>query len=225
MKHICSVLSYVAVGIVMIIIMIPQTVKTVAFTGKDLDEINLTAENNMDDEAVIQSTNQLSVDMKSMMKAKADAESMIPASSITKPAIGDQFGEVAIESVGISMKLYYGDTNYILSIGAGMYAGEGGVMPGFGGLTLIAAHNGKGQFGELEKAAVGDLVTVTTPYGVCKYKVRESKVVNCNDTTAYDLTVKDDELILYTCYPMYYSAPTDRRLFLYCVRESGPIVK
>ena len=227
MKHILSILSYTIVGLLIILIILPSTVRTMVVSGKGAD---ISVENNMDDEAIAQSSNQVKKDIDDMTQAKAKADTdaleaanTISATTISKPVTSQRLGEVSIDRVGIRMNLYFGDTTYILSIGAGMY--EGSALPGYPGLTLIAAHNGKGQFGELGNAVVGDLVTITMPYGTYTYQVKESKVVNANDTTAYDFSVKDDKLILYTCSPMYYSSATDLRLFLYCDKVSGPVVK
>ena len=225
MKHILSILLYTIVGLCIMLMILPATVRTMIVNGKGPD---ISVENNMDDEAITQSSNQIKQDIDAMIQAKADAEALeaantIFAATITKPVTSQLLGEVSIDRVGIQMNLYFGDTTSILSIGAGMY--EGSALPGYPGLKLIAAHNGRGQFGELGNVFVGDLVTITMPYGTYTYQVKESKVVNANDTTTYDFTVKDDKLILYTCYPMYYSSATDQRLFLYCDKVSGAVVK
>ena len=224
MKHILSILSYTIIGLFIILVILPITVRTLIVSGKGPD---ISVENNMDDEAISQSSNQVKVDIDTMQaKASADAieaANTISAATITKPVTAQRLGEVTIPRVGIQINLYFGDTNAVLSLGAGMYAGS--ALPGYPGLTLIAAHNGRGQFGELGNAIVGDLVTITMPYGTYIYQVKETKVVNASDTTAYDFSVKDDKLILYTCYPMYYSSATDQRLFLYCDKVSGPVVK
>ena len=225
MKHILSILLYTIVGLFIIMMILPVVVRTLVISG-NASEISV--ENNMDDKTIAQSSSQVKADIEDMMQAKAKADALeaantISASTISKPVTSQRLGEVTIDSVGIRMNLYFGDTTAILSIGAGMYAGS--ALPGYSGLTLIAAHNGKGQFGELGNVVVGDLVTITMPYATYIYQVKESKVVNASDTTTYDFTVKDDKLILYTCYPMYYSSATDLRLFLYCDKVSGPVVK
>ena len=225
MKHILSILLYTIVGLCIMLIILPVTVRTMIVSGKGPD---ISVENNMDDEAITQSSNQIKQDIDAMIQVKADSDAIeaantISAATITKPVTSQLLGEVSIDRVAIHMNLYFGDTTPILSIGAGMY--EGSALPGYPGLKLIAAHNGRGQFGELGSVVVGDLVTITMPYGAYTYQVKESKVVNANDTTTYDFTVKDDKLILYTCYPMYYSSATDQRLFLYCDKVSGAVVK
>ena len=223
MKHILSILSYIIVGLFIMLVILPISVKTLVVNGKGLD---ISVENNMDDEAIIQSSNQIKLDIGDMIQTREDAieaANTIPAATLSKPVTSQCLGEVRIDRVGIQMNLYFGDTTYILSMGAGMY--DGSALPGYPGLTLIAAHNGKGQFGELGNVIVGDIVTITMPYETYTYEVKASKVVNANDTTSYDFAVKEDKLILYTCYPMYYSSPTDQRLFLYCDKVSGAEVR
>lgn len=223
MKHILSILSYTILGLLIIFLILPVTVRTLVVSGKGPD-INI--DNNMDDVWIMNASDQMKNDISDMIQTQKDeieAANTISNENISKPVAAEQLGEVIIDSVGIRMNLYFGDSNYILSIGAGMY--NGSALPGYPGLTLIAAHNQKGQFGELEKVAIGDKVTITMSYGNYVYEVKESKVVNCKDTTAYDFSVKEDKLILYTCYPMYYIHSTDQRLFLYCDKVSGPVVK
>lgn len=161
------------------------------------------------------------------MKAEKDAAdelakryaNAIPASSINRPAFGDYMCNIVIESVGINVPLYYGDSDSILAKGAGQYAN--GMIPGFPGLTMIAAHNQPGQFGELGNISIGDKVNLNMSYGDYTYVVTDAKVVEATDRTAYDLGVQEDKLIIYTCYPMYYRYSTSQRYFVYCDRVEG----
>lgn len=220
LKHLFVILAYVAFGLLVLFMMVPATIRsTITNSGK----VEITAGSIMESESISHSAAILASDIADMVTLRDEIANSIPAASITRPATGDLLGEIVIDSVGIRNNLYFGDNNTILTMGAGMYGGS--TLPGFGGLKLIAAHNQRGQFGELEKVAVGDIVTVSMPYGTYGYQVRESKVVSATDKTAYDFSVTDDKLIVYTCYPMYYSSSTDKRLFLYCDRVSGPSVR
>ena len=63
----------------------------------------------------------------------------------------------------------------------------------------------------------GDFVTYT-------YTVEECKVLEYNDTSAYDFTRTDENLILYTCYPFDALGFTSQRYFVYASYTSGPML-
>ena len=173
-------------------------------------------------EQVFEATVLLKSDIEAMVQEKALAEqraNQLQASEIERPSVGDYLGQIAVGSADIDLPLYFGDTPAILHKGAGTYAGS--VLPGFTGLTLVCSHNGAGQFGRLGETEEGDRIQITMPYGDYEYQIDEIKVVDSRDTTAYDFTVTKDQLIVYTCYPLYYSGATNQRLFLYCTRVSG----
>lgn len=176
-------------------------------------------------EQVIAGMVRLQADLDAMREEKALAQkraSQLHASEIEQPAVGACMGRIAVPGAGIDLPLYFGDTPAILNQGVGTYAGS--ALPGFAGLTLVCSHNGASQLGPLGQAQAGDLIEVEMPYGDYTYRIDEIKVVDAGDSTAYDFTVTEDQLILYTCYPLYYSAPTNDRLFVYCTRISGKAV-
>lgn len=226
LKHILIVLSYAVIGLFVIYMMIPSGLKTSfkLFTGF-AGSFEIYAGDILESDAIDRTSAVVADDIVTMTRERDRLERVakgIPESSVTKPTVGDLIGEVSIESVGIRNDLYFGDTLTILQRGAGMYAGS--ALPGYEGLKLVCAHNQRGQFGELEKTAIGDIVKIRMPYAEYEYKVMESKVVLANDSSTYDFTTKKDQMIVYTCYPMYYTSLTDYRLFLYCERVSGPSV-
>lgn len=45
------------------------------------------------------------------------------------------------------------------------------------------------------------MVTIETHYGTYTYTVERCEVRDYQDTTTYDFTRTDENLILYTCYP------------------------
>lgn len=225
-KHIFIVISYAVIGLFVIYWLIPSDLRSDLrlFAGLS-GNFEVYAGDILESEDIDRTATLVSGDIVSMTQERDRLERIskgIPASSVSKPAVGDMIGEVSIESVGIRNDLYFGDSLTILQSGAGMYAGS--ALPGYEGLKLVCAHNQRGQFGELEKTAIGDIVKLKMPYADYEYKVIESKVVNANDRTTYDFSVKKDQMIVYTCYPMYYTSLTDYRLFLYCERVSGPSV-
>lgn len=139
------------------------------------------------------------------------------------PGVGDQYGEVIIDRVGLDVKLFYGDTKTILDYGAGTYTGA--FMPGFDRTVMIPGHTIP-YFKILGEVVVGDLVRIPTHYGEYTYKVTDIKVGDYEDRNMYDLAKKDKEqLILYTCYPLDGIGFKTERLFIYADKISGPQLK
>lgn len=176
----------------------------------------------MQGEQIGEAAGLLKSDYETMVQEKLLAEqreNQLSSSEIEKPSVGDYMGQIVVEGADVDLPLYFGDTPAILHKGAGTYAGS--VLPGFTGLTLVCSHNGAGQFGRLGEVEEGERIQITMPYGDYEYQIDEIKVVDSRDPTAYDFTVTKDQLIVYTCYPLYYSGATNDRLFLYCTRVSG----
>ena len=69
---------------------------------------------------------------------------------------------------------------------------------------------------------VGDVVTIETHYGTYTYTVERCEVRDYQDTTTYDFTRTDENLILYTCYPFDALGFTPNRYFVYASYTSGP---
>ena len=120
---------------------------------------------------------------------------------INYPNFGDSFGRIKIESVGIDMTLYHGETLDILKYGAGHHAGS--YFPGEGGTIIVAGHNRRNYFHELPKVKIGDIVTIETSYGTYEYAVTKTEIANAYEL-GHNLKLSDEEetVMLYTCYPV-----------------------
>ncbi|MBU9725219.1 class D sortase [Diplocloster modestus] len=151
-------------------------------------------------------------------------ENIIPFDSLQLPGVGQQYGEISCERIGLNGPLYYGDTNQILKAGVGQYTGS--FFPGFGRPLLLAAHNTT-YFKPLQEIKEGDVVTIKTSYGVYEYQVTGTRVAHHLDDTAYDLLQDKEQLIMYTCYPfeMLVGITKQERLFVYADKISGPEVE
>ena len=146
----------------------------------------------------------------------------VPFSSITYPTVGDRYAAITISGTNVDAPVYYGDTNKILNQGAGTYMENSGAgLPGEGKTILLAGHNNT-FFNDLQHAEVGATVTITTHYGVYTYEVTETKILDYQDTSAYDFSRTDENLILYTCYPFDGAPGKKDRLFIYAKRIAGP---
>ncbi len=143
----------------------------------------------------------------------------IDASKVEFPTINKQFGELKIEKRDVNTKLFFGDASVPLRNGVGIYAGS--FIPGYGRTILVAGHNNT-YFNGLKNVKKGDIVKINTSYGNYKYKVTDTKIYNANSKKSYDLSAKEENLIMYTCYPFDQLGITEKRFFVYAKKISGP---
>lgn len=156
-------------------------------------------------------------------EAAAQPES-IPFSSITYPTAGDRYGSITISGTNVDAPVYYGDTTRILNQGVGTYMENSGAgLPGEGKTILLAGHNNT-FFNDLQHVEEGAVVTIATHYGVYTYEVTGTKILDYQDTSAYDFSREDENLILYTCYPFDALGFTSDRFFVYARYISGPVL-
>ena len=133
---------------------------------------------------------------------QASQPETIPLSSITYPVSGDRYATITLSGTNVNAPVYYGDTNKILNQGVGTYVDDSRAgIPGEGKTILLAGHNNT-FFNDLQHTEIGATVTITTHYGVYTYEVTDMAVKDYQDETAYDFTRTDENLILYTCYPL-----------------------
>lgn len=148
-----------------------------------------------------------------------ERESVVLSQAGGKPVVGEKYGSVKISGTKVDTPLYYGDWEKQLSKGAGTYTGA--KIPGQNGTVLLAGHTGT-YFRDFENAQIGADIEVETRYGTYHYKISDMKVAREDDTTAYDLTKDEENIILYTCYPFGELKPTPYRYFIYGEFVSGP---
>lgn len=154
--------------------------------------------------------------------ATDDSLTAINIEDVEFPKYGDIMGRLEIESIGCATKLIYGDSTQLLKKGAGMYIGSR--IPGYGGTCLVAGHN-TSPFENLKNIKVGDIIKVTTTYGIYKYEVYKTEAHPDSDRTAYDLVTDEQLLVLYTCF--WVNTPignVKQRLFAYSKMISGPVI-
>lgn len=152
---------------------------------------------------------------------KQPEKKTVPISSITYPYYGDMFGELIIEECGIKANLFFGDGDYMLNNGVGIYTGS--FIPGYGKPILVAGHNVT-YFNGLKYAKKGQTILIRTSYGNYRYEITDVQVRNKDDKKAYDLAAKEETLTLYTCYPFDEIGLTPQRCFVYAKPVSGPAI-
>ena len=120
-------------------------------------------------------------ELKSIFEAPVNKEdrTTIPASEVTMPTSGTLYAHISCSKAGLDAPVYFGDTNTILKSGVGQYTGSS--IPGFGLPILLAAHNTT-YFLPLKNIVAGDVVTITTNYGIYKYKITATKIASKDDT-------------------------------------------
>lgn len=116
------------------------------------------------------------------------------------PELGTRYGTFKINSQGINLPIYYGDTMEILKYGMG-HSPET-YFPGEGGTIIYMAHNTANMLRHLPDVNIGDIIEINLSYGNYKYEVFDKKIFTVNNYD--DLSINHDEEILkvYTCYPV-----------------------
>lgn len=166
----------------------------------------------------------LSDELNNIFVPPSDDRIGVKLSDIEFPSYETIYGQIEIESVNINIPLVYGDSDKALQGGAGQYIGS--FIIGYGGTTLIAGHNISRQFGRLPGVSIGDIIKITTSYGVFRYRVADTAVKTDSDTSAYDLNRADENVVLYTCY--YERTPVGsikKRFYVYGEFLSGPMLE
>lgn len=144
----------------------------------------------------------------------------VPSDTLKWPKNGERYGKITCERIDMEAPLFMGDGFMILRQGVGQFAGS--FIPGYGKPILLAGHS-MTFFAPLEDIEKGDIVTITTSYGVYKYKVTGSKITGASGSGAYDLKQDKEQLIMYTCYPFtLLSGSRRQRYFVYADLISGP---
>ena len=149
----------------------------------------------------------------------------IPISAVTYPEVGDMYGKLTSEKLGLNAPVYWGDTNTILRSGAGQETHT--FLPGFGRLIVLSAHN-ISFFNPLKNAEAGDIIVFDTNYERYEYKVTKVEISKADDlkTVVKSKLLEDKEtLILYTCYPFDAVVAVPDRYVVYCERVKGLDVK
>lgn len=150
-------------------------------------------------------------------------DGMISKSEAVVPSAGSRYGTIICDDIELKAPLYYGDSEIILSRGAGQYTGSG--LPGEGRIILVGAHD-VGYFEVLENAEENQMINVHTSYGDFEYRISDIRVEDVSFISEKDLKKGDSEkLILYTCYPFgEVFEKSAQRYFVIADKISGPVL-
>ena len=117
------------------------------------------------------------------------------------PSYGSVFASISIPSVRINLDVYHGASLDFLKRGAGHH--ESSYFPGEGGTVLITANSNSGFFKHLPEIKKNAEIIITASYGVFKYKVDSTDIVDVSKLSkSIKIGDKNESLILYTYYPI-----------------------
>ena len=145
----------------------------------------------------------------------------VKEADIEMPSYGTHYARLEIKSASVAADLYFGDSSAVLKKGVGQFIGS--FIPGYGRPLLIGGHN-NGAFNSLQYVKQGDIVTITTNYGVYEYRITETKIADHKDKGTYNLSLNKEQLVLYTCYPFDTLGLTSKRFFVYGEKILGPVI-
>ena len=145
----------------------------------------------------------------------------VKSSTITFPNYGTEYARLSIPSAEINAPIFFGDGQKQLSKGIGHYNGSN--FPGMGSTILLSGHNNT-YLHTIDRAQIGDNITITTSYGVYVYKINEIKIVDSSNVSATNISADEENLVIYTCYPLSTLGLTSKRYFVYAEYVSGPVI-
>lgn len=116
------------------------------------------------------------------------------------PEFGAQYGTMKIESIGVDLPLYYGNTLDILKYGIGQ--SSAGYFPSQGGSIICMGHNFSSMLASLPKTEPGEEIVIETTYGTFTYVIYDKKIIDETDFDALPVQEEEEILMLYTCYPI-----------------------
>lgn len=115
---------------------------------------------------------------------------------VEQPEVNSFFATVSTDK--FSSRIYYGISDQALLSGVAQLTSSS--LPGFGKPVMLYGYSWT-YFVGLQNASQGDVITVTTNYGVYKYEVKEVLTFGSSEEPPYDLESETEKLILCTDSP------------------------
>lgn len=110
-----------------------------------------------------------------------------------------------IPSIGVDLPVYHGTSDQVLLQGSGHLEGSSLPVGGANTHAVLTAHRGLADatmFTDLDKVEVGDDFVIEVLGDVLTYRVRETKVVDPEDTDSLRAQQGRDLVTLITCTPL-----------------------
>jgi len=124
---------------------------------------------------------------------------------------GSLVGQVEVERLHLSAVIFEGTGARTLDRGVGHLTSS--AQPNADGNVVLAAHRDT-FFRPLRDIRAGDAITVTTPQGERRYRVRSTEIVYPTDVSVIRPTT-DETLTLITCYPFSYVGAAPQRFIVH----------
>ena len=114
------------------------------------------------------------------------------------------FGYVIIPAISLTMPIYHGTSDEVLSAGAGHIEESSLPVGGESTHAVITAHSGlpsSRMFDDLDQLEVGDVFGVKVLGQLCCYEVTSIESVLPDETDSLDIQIGEDLCTLVTCTP------------------------
>lgn len=135
---------------------------------------------------------------------------LVPTQEVPRyvtPHVGSVFASLSIPRLKKVFPIVEGTETSQLKKGIGHYLGS--VLPGFADNSVLAGHRDS-YFRNLGQIKIGDLMTVTTDWGVFVYEVHRIRIVKADDKTVI-VPTPNAVLTLSTCYPFRFIGNAPKR--------------
>lgn len=114
-------------------------------------------------------------------------------------------GRIIIDKIDVDLPIYHGTDPETLEMGAGHLEGSHLPIGGVSTRAVITAHRGLANatmFTDLDQVEVGDTFTVSALGNVVTYRVRDTQVIDPDDTDTLRAEPNSDLVTLITCTPL-----------------------
>ena len=133
-----------------------------------------------------------------------------PDRSLQRPIKGIDFA-IRVPKLKYFAAVREGVSTTVLYSGPGHYPRT--VWPGDWGTVGVAAHNV--YWINFPRLAARDEIDIETRYGIFRYRVTSSKIVNPNDRTVVVSNAPGYHLVLTTCWPLWAGAFATQRFVIF----------
>ena len=116
------------------------------------------------------------------------------------PTVGSKYGTLKIDSIEVSLPIYYGTSYNVLKGGVGHDTNS--FFPGEGGSIVYMGHNFKKFLARLPETKIDDIIEIETTYGTFEYKIYDQQVINELETDKVPIQTDEEILMIYTCWPI-----------------------
>ncbi|GAA0350901.1 sortase SrtA [Alkalibacterium iburiense] len=123
----------------------------------------------------------------------------------------EAFGLLYIPKLDRSIGIVEGTDPDALDKGVGHMSST--VFPGQGEQTILSGHRDT-VFKNFSQLELGDTFVVTMPYGEFTYEIRETEIVDAEDTSVVG-QMGEEVLVVSTCYPFDYLGYAPERFVFY----------